>query len=197
VFSGIIETTTRVVECRDRDGILEVTVERPPALDDLGLGDSIAIDGVCLTVEHFDPARIQFALGAETLRVTGWTAARLTAHPRNVERSLRFGDRVHGHLVTGHVDAQSTVRATEPLGEGLRITVDTPPNLRPYVWSKGSIAVNGVSLTINAVTADTFAVGLIPETLRRTNLGTLTAGSFVNLEIDNFARGLVHLKGQA
>jgi riboflavin synthase len=195
VFSGIIETTARVLECRERDGVLEVTVERPAAIKDLGIGDSVAVDGVCLTIERFDDRSMQFALGAETLRVTGWTADRLTEAPRNLESSLRFGDRVHGHLVTGHVDAQSTVNHTEPLGEGLRIVIDTPASLKPYVWSKGSIAVNGVSLTINAVTDTTFAVGLIPETLKRTNLGTLGAGSMVNLEIDNFARGLVHLKG--
>jgi riboflavin synthase len=197
VFSGIVETTARVIECRSRDGVLEISVERPAALGDLGIGDSIAIDGVCLTIERFDEARMQFALGAETLRVTGWTDEALRARPRNLERSLRFGDRVHGHLVLGHVDAISQIAAVETLGEGLRLVITTPEALRPFVWSKGSIAVNGVSLTINAVTPDTFAVGLIPETLKRTNLGHLKTGDTVTLEIDNFARGLVHLRGMA
>ena len=197
MFSGIVETTARVLQCRARDGVLEVTVERPSTLDDVGRGDSIAVDGVCLTVEHFDEKSLVFGLGAETLRVTGWTEDRLRAKPRNLERSLRYGDRVHGHMVLGHVDAQGPVARVEPLGEGLRLIFTTPEVLRPFVWSKGSIAVNGVSLTINEVTADTFAVGLIPETLKRTNLGKLKAGDAVNLEIDNFARGLVHLRGFA
>lgn len=195
MFSGIIESTARVLETRERDGVLELTLERPPAFADVALGDSIAVDGVCLTVERFDSASLQFALGTETLRVTGWSATRLKSRVRNLERSIRMGDRIHGHLVTGHVDAQTTIAAAERHGENLRLVIRIPASLRPYVWSKGSVAVNGVSLTVNQVVADsetdTFAVGLIPETLKRTNLGALETGDLVNLEVDNMARGLV------
>ena len=192
MFSGIIESTARVTSARERDEVLELTIERPAGFDDVTLGDSIAVDGVCLTVERFDHASLQFALGAETLRVTGWSIPRLTQNPRNLERSLRMGDRIHGHLVTGHVDAQASVASADRQGENLKLVIQTPAALRPYVWSKGSVAINGVSLTVNRVTRETFAVGLIPETLKRTNLGDLKAGDLINLEVDNMARGLVH-----
>lgn len=192
MFSGIVETTCQVVRTAERSGVLECQVARPSTFDDIRIGDSIAVDGVCLTVEEFDPQILTFALGPETLKVTGWSDENLQNKAVNVERSLRLNDRIHGHLVTGHVDAVATVLGVEPLGETTRVRIATPETLQPYIWSKGSITINGVSLTINATSDEFFEVGLIPETLKRTNLSTLTKGSRVNLEIDNMARGLVH-----
>jgi riboflavin synthase len=192
LFSGIIETTGRVIQALDRSGVLQISIEKPQGFSDLNIGDSIACDGVCLTLEAFDAKSMQFALGPETLRVTGWTIESVTGRAMNLERSLRLGDRLHGHLVTGHVDQRSRVVEALSAGETLALSIAIPESLNEYIWSKGSIAVNGVSLTINQVTAQTFQVGLIPETLKRTNLSELKCGDDVNLEADNMARGLVH-----
>lgn len=196
MFSGIVETTANITAVRERDGVLECSITRPKNFDDIKAGDSIAIDGICLTVEKFDQEILVFALGPETLRVTGWNGKNVLGKSVNVERSLRLNDRIHGHLVTGHVDGLGTVKAADRNGETLRLTISIPPNLSPYIWSKGSVAVNGVSLTVNASSREEFQVGLIPETLKRTNLGKLEKHLNVNLEIDNMARGLVHVVNQ-
>ncbi len=193
MFSGIVETTATITAVRERDGVLECTIQRPVNFDDVGTGDSIAIDGVCLTLEKFDSENLTFALGPETLKVTGWNGATALGKKVNLERSLRLNDRIHGHLVTGHVDAVAQVRETEREGETLRLAISIPEALAPYIWPKGSITVNGVSLTVNVVRDGEFQVWLIPETLKRTNLGLLEKNLNVNLEIDNMARGLVHV----
>lgn len=192
MFSGIIETTAKIESCVERVGVLECRLSRPKEFGDLTIGDSIAVDGVCLTLEKFDADTMTFALGPETLRVTGWDPRRLHGRIVNLERSLHFNDRIHGHLVTGHVDAVATVLGREQVGETLRLTIGIPAAFAPYLWSKGSVALNGVSLTVNACSKTEFQVGLIPETLKRTNLGDLNVGDTLNLEIDNLARGLVH-----
>lgn len=192
MFSGIIETTSPVLAARARAGVLEIQVARPPTFTDLTIGDSIACDGVCLTLEKFDEQHLTFALGPETLTITGWDSAKLVSKKINLERSLRLNDRIHGHLVTGHVDARGEILNAQHEGETLRLTIGFPQTYAPYIWPKGSVAVNGVSLTLNRATRTEFDVGLIPETLKRTNLGELKKGDGVNLEIDNMARGLVH-----
>jgi riboflavin synthase len=196
MFSGIVETTGIINGVRERDGVLECSVVRPAQFDDVKIGDSIALDGICLTLERFDQESLTFALGPETLRVTGWHIGGLLGKLVNLERSLRLNDRIHGHLVTGHVDALGTVVLSERQGEAWNLTIAIPKTLSPYIWSKGSVAINGVSLTVNASSACDFQVGLIPETLKRTNLGRLEKDSAVNLEIDNMARGLVHVVHQ-
>lgn len=193
MFSGIVEATARLLSVREREQVLEFNVEKPNHFNDLSQGDSVAVDGVCLTVERIAGPGIQFALGPETLKVTGWTLGEVSERVFNLERSLRFGDRVHGHLVTGHVDTTALVRGLERQGETLKITLDLPTAMRPFIWPKGSVALNGVSLTLNEVGDDYFTVGLIPETLSRTNLGLLKLGQSINLEIDNMARGLARL----
>lgn len=193
MFSGIVELKSPITACDTRPGVLAITIARPAGFDDLHIGDSIAVDGVCLTLEKFSERHLEFALGPETLRITGWQSGSVLGRVVNLERSLRLNDRIHGHLVTGHVDGRGEIQALERRGETLRMNIGFPADLRPYIWSKGSIAVNGVSLTINHVSPTHFEVGLIPETLKRTNLGDLHEGDGVNLEIDNMARGLVHV----
>jgi riboflavin synthase len=192
MFSGIVETTSIVIGAATHGPVIRFMVERPKDFNDLSKGDSIAVDGVCLTVEEFDPEAIQFAIGQETQRVTGWSLSGVLGKVVNLERSLRLGDRIHGHLVTGHVDALGKILNLKQDGGTQEMKIGFNESIRPYVWPKGSIAVNGVSLTINQAEADFFTVGLIPETLKRTNLGALTEGAEVHLEIDNSARGLVH-----
>lgn len=192
MFSGIVETISRITQSRPEPGVMRISVEKPLEFNDLKTGDSIALDGVCLTLESFDSQSLQFALGDETLKVTGWTPESVRGKTVNLERSLRLGDRIHGHLVTGHVDGLGTVTGSESLGgETLRLRVRFPVALKPYIWPKGSIAINGVSLTLNRVEGEEFEVGLIPETVKRTGLGRLTPGDAVNLEVDNMARGLI------
>jgi riboflavin synthase len=192
MFSGIVETTALVQSAR-RDGeVMRLWVRKPSDFSDLNRGDSIAVDGVCLTLEEQTSEAMLFALGPETLKVTGWTLDGVKERVVNLERSLRLGDRIHGHLVTGHVDARTPVRAVESDTETTVLWIEIPKALSSLIWPKGSVTVNGVSLTVNQVQDGAFSVGLIPETLKRTNLNTVRSGSTVNLEADNLARGLVH-----
>lgn len=193
MFAGIVETKSPIVQVSERPGVLVIHIARPVNFEDLTLGDSIACDGVCLTLEKFDLKTMQFALGPETLRITGWQPASVMQRVVNLERSLRLNDRIHGHLVTGHVDGRGEIISVQSRGETVQLKIGFPAELKPFIWPKGSIAVNGVSLTINHVGPQNFELGLIPETLKRTNLDELKAKDGVNLEIDNMARGLVHV----
>jgi riboflavin synthase len=201
MFAGIIEAQSRVLEFKaqvpsnsQQLNLAQITIEKPTDFDDVATGDSIAVNGVCLTVENKNPTTDQtlnFSLGKETLGITGWSAETLLKKTVNLERSLKFGDRVHGHFVSGHVDAQGTVVSVS--GEGsVNIEVQIPILLKRLVYKKGSIAINGVSLTVNAVSdSGIISVCLIPETLKRTNLAALKVGDKVNIEIDQFARAIL------
>lgn len=200
MFSGIVEAQARVISAvdaaaegaADSEGkLVRIVVERPQEFDDIKTGDSIATNGVCLTVERFDQKTITFALGAETLQITGWSAQSLKDSKVNLERSLKVNDRVHGHMVSGHVDTTGKVVRKIDLGGSVQLDVQASPEVLRYVWKKGSWAVNGVSLTINSVEAGVVSHCLIPETLLRTNLGEIEVGAKVNLEVDMMARGLV------
>jgi riboflavin synthase len=193
MFSGIVEAQGRVLAVRSAKGrgLVVIDVEKPSEFNDLRIGDSVCNNGVCLTVEHFDDQLMTFSLGAETLRITGWTPENLMGASLNLERSLRMGDRIHGHMVSGHVDGTGVVTRVQDAGGSVFIDIEAPTELLHYVWKKGSWAINGVSLTINAVEGQVVGVCLIPETLRRTNLGQAKPGDRMNLEIDMMARGLV------
>jgi len=192
MFSGIVEAVSAITRTQDLDNAVRIQVEKPPGFDDLRPGDSLACDGVCLTVEAFDPDHITLTLAAETLRVLRWPpSSSWLGKKLNLERSLRFGDRIHGHLVTGHVESLGEVLRAEPLGESFILELRLAESVLPYIWTKGSITVNGVSLTVNRVLNSTIEVCLIPETLKRTNLGSLKPGQFVNIEPDYMARAVV------
>ena len=192
MFSGIVETTGVVRAAEPAGELLRLRVELPPSFTDLKSGDSVCMDGVCLTVEDFTANDMGFALGLETLKVTGWSSERVLGRVVNLERSLRLHDRIHGHLVTGHVDQAGKVVHIEAQKEWRTLSIEFTEALAPFIWTKGSITINGVSLTINSMGNQSFQVGLIPETLKRTNMGRLQVGDPVNLEVDNMARGLVH-----
>lgn len=191
MFSGIVEATTSVIGVESFDSALRLDLGRPAHFDDLKVGDSIAVDGVCLTLESFTNESLQFTVGPETMAITGWLPGNLPARLLNLERSLRLQDRIHGHLVSGHVDGQGVVEAIESLGECKLIEVLVPSHLSDYVWVKGSCALNGVSLTINEKNSFRLKFCVIPETLRRTNLGSLIPGQIINFEADWMAKGLV------
>jgi riboflavin synthase len=194
MFTGIVEALGRVgaVEAVGRGRRLGVTVPAEPGWR-LGLGESVAVSGVCLTVVDAAPGRLAFDLAEETLRVT--TLGGLVAgDPVNLERPLRLEDRLGGHLVLGHVDGIGRVAAVRSEGEGVRLEVETPAPLRPLLIHKGSVAVDGVSLTVAGLDDDMLAVALIPHTLAVTTLGQRRPGDRVNLEMDvigKYVRGFV------
>ncbi len=154
-------------------------------LSDVATGDSIAVNGCCLTVVEHDARTFAMDVSQETLDCTVGLApgAKL-----NLEKALRASDRLGGHLVTGHVDGVGEVLSVEPVGGNRKLVFRVPAALSKYIARKGSVTVNGVSLTVNTSGTDTFAVNLIPQTLAVTNLGALAAGHPVNIEIDLIAR---------
>ena len=196
MFTGIITGVGRIAAHHDLGSSLHhgkrLTIEAPPGyLDDVGLGDSIALNGACMTVTTFNPLQRQFTIdiSAESLDKT---AGLDQLGPINLEKALRAGDRLGGHIVSGHVDGIGQVSLFERVGESWELRIMAPPELAKYLAYKGSITVNGVSLTVNQV-VDTpsgcdISINLIPHTVDNTALGQLQSGSPVNLEIDTVAR---------
>lgn len=190
MFSGIIESVMPIVSSEELQNAYRIQIKKPSEFNDIKLGDSIACDGVCLTVEDFSEEQMTFALAAETIKILQWNPNSWLGKRVNLERSLRFGDRIHGHLVTGHVDSLAAVTRAALEGESFFLDVKVQDSILPYVWKKGSITLNGVSLTVNEVQGNVVSVCLIPETLKRTNLGDLKVGSLINVEPDYMARAI-------
>lgn len=187
MFTGLVETTGALSERSPRGPGARLVVEASLAGESLALGESIAVDGCCLSVVEATPEGFAVDATAETLAKT--TLGTLPLRRKvNLERALRAGDRLGGHTVTGHVDGVGRLVERRPVGDAENVTFSLPPELARYVATKGSIAVSGVSLTVNAVRADAFEVMLIPITLRVTSLGDLRPGDPVNLEVDLVAR---------
>jgi len=194
MFTGIVQAVGTLVAVAPAGDGLRIGVDAA-ALDpsDIAIGDSVAVDGCCLTVVARDGARLAFDVSAETIACTVGLDA---LGPVNLEKALRFGERLGGHLVAGHVDGVGIVRAMQPVadaGGSVTLEVEVPPELARFVAPKGSIAVQGVSLTVNAVDGARFAVNLIPHTLAVTTLGRLAPGARVNLEADLIARYVARL----
>ncbi len=186
MFTGIVAAVGRIADAAQTPGGARLTIETGGlAMDDVGLGDSIAVNGVCLTVVA--PSAHAFAV--DVSRATLSCTVGFERGVRvNLEKALRLADRLGGHLVSGHVDGIGTVSRVEALADNRLLEIDVPAPLARYVARKGSIAVNGVSLTVNDVAGNRFSVNLIPHTLQATNLGELRPGSRVNLEVDMLAR---------
>jgi riboflavin synthase len=186
MFTGIIQSVGRIHEYEARGADARMVINGD-GLDfsDVAIGDSIAVNGVCLTAVALTPESFTVDVSAETLRVT---AGFVPGAEVNLEKALRLADRLGGHLVSGHVDGIGTVHRFAPEGESHRLEIDAPGGLARYIIRKGSITVNGVSLTVNRVDGTRFALNLIPHTLAMTNLKHLSAGSRVNLEVDMIAR---------
>ena len=202
MFSGMVAAVGRIETVTATAGGVRLAVDAGTLdLADVALGESIAVNGCCLTVVAHEGRRLSFDVSAESLRCTVGLGA---PGPVNLEKSLRLADRLGGHLVTGHVDGTGEVLGFEPLGDNRRLTVALPRHLARFVAPKGSVAVQGVSLTVNrvedAAVADdpalaalpsghsAFQVNLIPHTLAVTTLGSLAPGARVNLEVDLLAR---------
>jgi len=157
-------------------------------MKDVNIGDSIAVNGICLTVVNFNDQFFDAHVSKETLSVTIGLGPEHIGQKVNLEKALRLNDRLGGHLVSGHVDGIGTVLQLQPIGDCWKLELESPVEISKYIAVKGSICVNGVSLTVNAVSGNVFSMNLIPHTLANTNLQFLVAGSQVNLEIDQIAR---------
>jgi len=192
MFSGIIADVGRITEATDRDGGLRLVISTGDLdLGDVLQGDSIAVNGICLTVIAQTADTFTVEVSRETLDCT--VGLDMPDEPVNLEKALRLADRLGGHLVSGHVDGVGEVVAFTDLGESWKLAVRAPQALGKFIATKGSIAINGVSLTVNRVLDDEsgaseFSVNLIPHTLVQTNLKNLRAGTRVNLEVDLIAR---------
>lgn len=187
MFSGIIADVGVISSARDRDGGLRLSVATQDlGMDDVSLGDSIAVNGICLTVVQIEGKTFTVDVSRETLDCT--VGLEKPGKLVNLEKALRLADRLGGHLVSGHVDGVGEVVSFSDIGESWRLIVRAPQALAKYIAVKGSITIDGVSLTVNQVAGAEFAVNLIPHTLAVTTLNQLQAGSRVNLEIDLIAR---------
>jgi riboflavin synthase len=186
VFSGIVAATGRISHLAANQKGLRLTIAAPALdLSDVALGDSIAVSGVCLTVIERASDTFCVDVSRETLDCTVGLDA---PDEVNLEKALRLADRLGGHLVTGHVDGVGEVLKFEELGESYELVTRAPRELAKYIARKGSVTVDGVSLTVNWVDGADFSINLIPHTLTVTTLKRLAAGSRVNLEIDLIAR---------
>jgi riboflavin synthase len=199
MFTGIITDVGRIERIEDR-GDLRARIVSAYAPDTIALGASIACDGVCLTVVDRGPIPgggwFDVDVSAETVSKTNIRAGRAAWAPGrrvNLERALRVGDELGGHIVSGHVDGVAEIVSARDEGESTRIVLRAPPGLARFVAPKGSVALNGVSLTVNEVEGREFGVNLIPHTKAHTTFGEARAGDCVNLEIDTLARYVARL----
>jgi riboflavin synthase alpha subunit len=187
VFTGIVRERGRLVGRGGGPDGAELVVEAPETAAGTNIGDSVALDGVCLTATDVSNGRIAFHAVAETLRRSTLAALEPGAEV-NVEPALRAGEPLGGHYVQGHVDGVGRVTNMTPEGDGVRLRLEVPPELLRYCVPKGSIAVQGVSLTIAALDDEGLEIALVPHTLAATTLAALRPGAEVNLEVDVLAK---------
>jgi riboflavin synthase len=193
MFSGIVQAVGKISRVDRRDGGVRLAFHAVRlGMDDVKIGDSIAINGACLTVISKTPSGFEADVSDESLRCTAGLDA---PGEVNMEKAMRLSDRLDGHIVSGHVDGVGEVVAFENVGESTLLRIRAPADLERYIARKGSVTVQGVSLTVNAVNGPLFDINLIPHTLEVTTLKRLQPGSRVNLEIDMLARYVERMLG--
>jgi riboflavin synthase len=186
MFTGIIQTVGRIAEVVPHGEDCALRIDAPAlGMEDVQLGDSIAVNGVCLTVTDFNSSSFQVMVSKVTLDVTTSLGQ---SGPVNLEKALRLADRLGGHLVTGHVDGIGTITALQEVGECWLLKIRVPHAISKYIAKKGSLCVNGISLTVNEIDQDEVSINLIPHTMQHTVMQYAKAGDPVNLEIDLIAR---------
>lgn len=192
MFTGIVEAVAKVIELKKRGSESGLTLSNPFG-SGIGTGDSISVDGVCLTVESFDPSKITFFLSEMTLKRS--IAGRYDFGTKvNLERAMAADGRFGGHIVQGHVDTKGVVESTRKIGQGIETTVKFDREFSDFIVHRGSVCLNGVSLTTAEVTESSFTVSLIPETLRKTALAdSLKSGTLVNIEFDIIGKYIANL----
>ena len=190
MFTGIVAGTVPIVKIEEKDFIRTFTVNLDGYSDNLEIGASVALDGVCMTVVSIDNNLVKFDAIEETLTRT--TLGSLSVDSSvNIERSLKMGDELGGHIISGHVLISAKILQIKDRGEGIDILVENPYDVRHYILEKGYISIDGMSLTIGNVSKDSFALHIIPETLRVTTIGEKKVGDFVNIEIDSRTQAVV------
>lgn len=195
MFTGIVTDRGVVLRIDDKGGQKRIVIGCHYDASDVEIGSSVACDGCCLTVVDFEGGGIAFDVSNETLARTtigNWTPETLV----NIERSMKLGDELGGHLVFGHVDAKAKLESIEKDGECYLIKVSVPPELAHYVAEKGSVALNGVSLTVTDVKDNVFGISIIPHTWEVTNLSRLKGGDEMNFEVDMLARYVARMLGK-
>jgi riboflavin synthase len=183
MFTGLIEDVGKVARLQRKKGSVTLTVGTKLPLKTVAVGASIAVSGACLTVVSKSSRTLRFELSPETLKRTSFQMLE-TGSLVNLERSMRLSDRLGGHLVTGHVDGMAEVESVEERGEFTWLTFSVPASLKFFLVGKGSVAVDGISLTVNECSSRRFSVAIIPFTLRHTNLRARRVGDKVNIETD-------------
>lgn len=190
MFTGIIEATGKIEVAEPRGSDARVLIASDLNLDDVKLGDSISVNGVCLTAADLGAKLISVDVSAETLKVTtGFSVGEEV----NLEKALRLSDRLGGHMVSGHVDGIGSIKTLSPKGESYTLSVEVPEPLLRYIAPKGSITINGVSLTVNQIESNRIFINLIPHTWASTAFKSLQEGDKVNVEIDMLARYVENL----
>ena len=193
VFSGIVTNCLPCLRVISEKAAFRVVFEQPAGFRNLFEGDSVAVDGVCLTVEDISKGCMTFALGPETLKITGWNQDIFHSEKKfNLEKSLTLNQAIGGHFVTGHADGRAGVSEYRKEGESVFLTIELAKGFEGFFWKKGYITLNGVSLTINETEGGRLKLCLVPKTLQKTNLSDLKVGDFANFEVDYFARFFVH-----
>jgi len=187
LFTGIVEEKGTVESIEDLGDALKVRIAAEQVLADSDLGASISVNGICLTVAQRGDSWFEADVMAETMRRTSLAGAH-AGSTVNLERAARVDSRLGGHIVQGHVDGTGTIAAIEPSEQWTVMRIDVPEDLTRYMVEKGSITVDGVSLTIVSIATDHFTISLIPTTLTETNLGTRQVGDVVNIEVDVLAK---------
>ena len=190
MYTGIVSGTAPVIAVADGEGIRALTIDLDGFSEGLQIGASVALDGVCMTVVSMAGTEVRFDAIEETLGRTTLGMA-TQGHRVNVERSLRMGDELGGHILSGHVMMTAKIIERVERGEGLDLAIENPLEARPYILEKGFIAVDGMSLTIGEVSDERFALHIIPETLRATTIGDKGVGDSVNIEIDSRTQAVV------
>jgi len=195
MFTGLIIGLANLLSVQNHNVDTRLTFQPREPLSDIVQGESIAINGVCLSVESFTNTTFSVYASAETLRCTSLQSLSV-GHSVNMERALRLSDRLGGHMVTGHVDTLGTVSAITKEGRSIVIAVRLPKAYMPHILSKGSIALDGISLTINTIENDTFSINCIPETAEVTTIKQWRVGTIINIETDIIGKYVLsHLSG--
>ena len=183
MFTGIIEGFGNIAAIRSSGQGNRLTVEAEFSLDQTKIGDSISVNGACLTAVKIEGRRFEIDASPETLKSTTFGKAKVGERV-NLERAMRFSDRIDGHLVSGHIDGMGVIKQRETLGNAIIVRIDIDESLTRYLIAKGSVAVDGVSLTINSCDAKGFSISIIPHTAQLTTIGFKDQGDCVNVETD-------------
>ena len=189
MFTGIVQGIATIRATSQGESVMTLSITLP-ATENLQIGASVSIDGVCLTVTSIDGLNVNFDVIAETLHRTTLSDLE-TGSQVNFERALRFGDELGGHLLSGHIMSAGLIHSITENGEGKEVSIIAPPSLQKYIIEKGFVAIDGISLTVGVVESNIFALHIIPETLRMTTLGSKQEGDAVNIEIDSNTQTIV------